>query len=303
MNDYYDVNLKEARLKQLTEFPNFYNYKGFVQDEIILEKIYLDHNPNIIIHLAAQAGVRYSINNPAFYVESNLIGTFKILEIAKKYKINHLLIASTSSVYGSNEKMPLAENYKTSHPLSFYAATKKSNEVMAHSYSHLFNIPTTLMRFFTVYGPWGRPDMALFKFTKNILLDNPINVFNKGNMERDFTYISDIVNAIFLLISKVPTTNKKGKNFVKNDSISKDAPYRIVNIGNSQPINLLDCISELEKVLGKNAKKIFLEMQDGDLVNTHSSNDLLNNLTGFVPKINVSEGIPRFVKWFKEYYN
>ena len=302
MTDYYDVNLKNARQKLLCANPNFFNYKGLVQNTKLLNEIYSLHKPNILIHLAAQAGVRYSIENPISYVESNLIGTFHILEIARKYKPDHLLMASTSSVYGSNKDMPLQETQKCDTQISFYAATKKSNEVMAHSYSHLYDIPTTMFRFFTVYGPWGRPDMALFKFTKNILSGKPIEVYNKGNMVRDFTYIDDLVYAIFLLITEVPKKANKRKNIIKNDSISDVAPFRIVNIGNSHPINLLDYVKELEKVLGKVAQKKFLSMQDGDVHKTHSNIDLLRALTGFESKTNMHEGLSQFVKWYKSYY-
>ena len=280
ITDYYDINLKKDRHKILEKNHNFKSYEGFLQDQKLIEKIFLKHKPNVIIHLAAQAGVRYSIENPISYVESNLIGTFNILEIARKFKPNHLLMASTSSVYGSNYEMPFNENQKTDTPMSFYAATKKSNEIMSHSYSHLYKIPITMFRFFTVYGPWGRPDMALFKFTKNILLGKPIDVYNNGNMIRDFTYISDLVKAIFLLLPKVPMEVQKRKITIANDSISDVAPFRIVNIGNSKAVNLLSFINELEKVLGLNAKKNFLEMQDGDVLNTHSNIDLLENLIG-----------------------
>jgi UDP-glucuronate 4-epimerase len=302
MTDYYDVSLKNARQKLLCANLNFYNYKGLVQDTKLLDEIYSLHNPNIVIHLAAQAGVRYSIDNPMSYVESNLIGTFHILEMARKYKPNHLLMASTSSVYGSNKDMPLHETQKCDTPMSFYAATKKSNEAMAHSYSHLYDIPTTMFRFFTVYGPWGRPDMALFKFTKNILSGKSIEIYNSGNMVRDFTYIDDLVNSVFLLTSEIPSKINKRKNVLKNDSISDVAPFRIVNIGNSKPINLLDYIKELENILGKVAKKKFLGMQDGDIHKTHSNINLLKALTGFEPKTNMHEGISQFVKWYRSYY-
>ncbi|MDC0531283.1 GDP-mannose 4,6-dehydratase [Alphaproteobacteria bacterium] len=302
MTDYYDVNLKKSRLKLLLKDRNFINYTGMIQDSKLLDKIFLRYKPKIIIHLAAQAGVRYSIENPISYVESNLIGTFHILEIAKKYKPDHLLMASTSSVYGSNKEMPMHENQKCDTPMSFYAATKKSNEVMAHSYSHLYNIPTTMFRFFTVYGPWGRPDMALFKFTKSILSDKPIEVYNNGNMMRDFTYIDDLVEAVSLLVYKTPQAVNKKKELIKHDSISEVAPFRVVNIGNSQPINLLDYINELEKVLGKVALKNFLDMQDGDVYKTHSNIDLLESLTEFRPKTTLNEGISEFVKWYRSYY-
>jgi UDP-glucuronate 4-epimerase len=302
LTDYYDVNLKKDRQKLLCESPNYYNYEGLVQDEKLLNKIYLNHKPNIIVHLAAQAGVRYSIENPLSYVESNLIGTFHILEIARKYKPEHLLMASTSSVYGSNKDYPLNENQKCDTPMSFYAATKKSNEVMAHSYSHLYNIPLTIFRFFTVYGPWGRPDMALFKFTKNILLDKPIDVYNRGNLTRDFTYIDDLVKAIFLLTGKIPTIEKSNKQVLINDTISDVAPFRIVNIGNAQPINLLDFINELERIIGKKSKKNFLGMQNGDVNKTHSDINLLQSLTGFSPKTTLNFGILEFLNWYKSYY-
>ena len=302
MTDYYDVNLKNARQKLLCENPNFYNYNGLVQNTKLLNEIYSLHKPNIYIHLAAQAGVRYSMENPISYVESNLIGTFHILEMARKYKPDHLLMASTSSVYGSNKEMPLHETQKCDTQMSFYAATKKSNEVMAHSYSHLYGVPTTMFRFFTVYGPWGRPDMALFKFTKNILSGKPIEVYNEGNMIRDFTYIADLVKAIFLLVFEIPPKANKRKNIFKNDSISDVAPFRIVNIGNSQPINLLDYIKELENALGKVAQKKLLGMQDGDIHKTHSNIDLLKALTGFEPRTNIHEGISQFVKWYRSYY-
>ena len=302
MTDYYDVNLKKARQKLLNKNKNYYNYVGFIQDQTLLEKIFSIHKPNIIIHLAAQAGVRYSIDNPISYVEANLIGTFQILEMARKYRPDHLLIASTSSVYGSNNNLSFNENEKSDTPMSFYAATKKSNEVMAHSYSHLFNIPTTMFRFFTVYGPWGRPDMALFEFTKNILSGKPINVFNNGNMRRDFTYVLDLVKAIHLLTLKTPLKVEKRINIIENDSISNVAPYRIVNIGSSKSINLLDYIKELETVLGKASKKNFLGMQDGDIKETHSNIDLLVSLTGFRPSTPLREGIIEFVRWYKSYY-
>ena len=302
LTDYYDVNLKKARQKILCENSNFYNYEGFVQDVNLLNKIFLNHEPNIVVHLAAQAGVRYSIENPMSYVESNLLGTFQILEIARKYKPKHLLMASTSSVYGSNKDYPLHENQKCATPISFYAATKLSNEAMAHSYSHLYEIPITMFRFFTVYGPWGRPDMALFKFTRNILLDEHIDVYNSGNMQRDFTYVADLVKAIFLLTSKEPKKIYERNKIIKNDSISPVAPFRVVNIGNSNSINLLDFIKELENILGKEAKKKFLTMQDGDIEKTYSDTNLLRALTGFEPITDIHEGIYKFVKWYKSYY-
>ena len=302
MTNYYDVNLKKNRYKVLKKIKKFDGYIGLIQDQNLLNEIYDIHKPNVIIHLAAQAGVRYSINNPLSYTEANLIGTFHILEMARKFNPDHLLIASTSSVYGNNKVIPFSENQKCDTPISFYAATKKSNEVMAHSYSHLFQIPTTIFRFFTVYGPWGRPDMALFKFTKKILSRQPIDVYNYGNMKRDFTSVYDLVEAISLLIDKKPLHPQKRKLKVDYDSISNTAPYRIVNIGNSKSINLLDYIHELEKNLGIEAKKNLIEMQDGDVVNTLSNINLLESLTGFRPKVTLEEGVLDFVNWYKSYY-
>ena len=302
MTNYYDVNLKRDRHSILKKNPSFLAYKGLLQDQKLLNEVYERHKPNIIIHLAAQAGVRYSIDNPISYVESNLIGTFHILELARKHKPEHLLMASTSSVYGSNKEMPLNENQKSDTQMSFYAATKKSNEAMAHSYSHLYNIPLTTFRFFTVYGPWGRPDMALFKFTSNILSGKPIDIYNYGNMVRDFTYVDDLVNAIYLLTFKNPLEAQKSKEIIKNDSLSDVAPFRVVNIGNSKPINLLDFIAELETILEIKAEKNYLGMQDGDIHKTHSDISLLENLIGSQPKTTVKEGITRFVAWYKSYY-
>lgn len=302
MTDYYDLNLKEARQKLLCGEKNFYNYKGMVQDFKLVNEIFTNHKPSIVIHLAAQAGVRYSIENPISYVESNLLGTFYILEMAKKHKPEHLLIASTSSVYGNNSKLPFSENHKTDTPISFYAATKKSNEVMAHSYSHLFGVPTTIFRFFTVYGPWGRPDMALFKFTRNILSRKPINIYNYGNMKRDFTNIHDLIDAISLLIDIVPLKPSSRKFPIENDSLSNTAPYRIVNVGNSNSTNILKYVEELEKALKIKAKKNLIEAQDGDLIETFSDNNLLETLTGFKPYRELQKGILEFVEWYKLYY-
>ncbi len=302
MTDYYDINLKKSRLKLLKGNFKFISYIGLIQDKKILNEIFLKYNPKIIIHLAAQAGVRYSIENPNSYLESNIVGAFHLLEIAREFRPIHLLMASTSSVYGNNKDIPFQENQKCDSQISFYAATKKSNELMAHSYSHLYNIPITMFRFFTVYGPWGRPDMALFKFTKNILLDKPIEVYNQGNMYRDFTFINDLVTAVYLLTQKIPLNKNLRKETFKNDSISDIAPFRIVNIGNSKAVKLIDFITELEFVLGKKAKKNFLEMQNGDVYKTHSNIELLKAITGFRPNTSLREGITAFVKWYKSYY-
>ena len=302
MTDYYDVSLKKDRHKILTKNHNFYGYIGLIQNQTLLRDIFAKHEPNIIIHLAAQAGVRYSIDNPYSYVESNLLGTYHILEMARKIKPNHLLIASTSSVYGNNNELPFDENQKSDSPISFYAATKKSNEVMAHSYSHLFEIPITMFRFFTVYGPWGRPDMALFKFTKKILSGKPIDIYNYGKMKRDFTNVYDLIEAIRLLINVQPLKPEKRKFTIEYDSISNTAPYRIVNIGNSKSVNLMDYIDELESALRLTAQKNFLGMQKGDIEETSSNINLLKYLTGFSPNRTLKQGVLEFVNWYKSYY-
>jgi UDP-glucuronate 4-epimerase len=302
MSDYYDVTLKKNRYNELKKNKNFTGFVGFIQDRNLLNDIMDKYKPYVIFHLAAQAGVRFSIENPKSYVESNLIGTFEILELARNYKPKHLLMASTSSVYGANLVMPFDENQKCDTQMSFYAATKKSNEVMAHSYSHIFDIPITVFRFFTVYGTWGRPDMALFKFTKNILEGLPIEVYNNGKMKRDFTNVLDLVEAIKLLIPVSPKLPNSRKEKFLNDSISDVAPFRVVNIGNSNAIDLLSFISELENALGTKAKKIFLALQPGDVPETFSDINLLKNLTGFSPKISYQEGIKEFVDWYRGYY-
>ncbi len=302
ITNYYDVNLKKNRYKILKKNCQFYGYVGSTQNQKLLDDIYYKHKPSIIVHLAAQAGVRYSIEDPKSYVEANLLGTFHILEMARKHKPLHLLMASTSSVYGNSRSTPFNEKQKSDTPISFYAATKKSNEVMAHSYSHLFDIPTTIFRFFTVYGPWGRPDMALFKFTKNILSRKPIDIYNYGNMKRDFTNIDDLVDAISLLIDVKPLKLSERKLQINFDNISDTAPYRIVNIGNSCTVNLLDYIIELEKALGIKSIKNFLPMQDGELLETASNIELLQTLTNFKPKKKLAQGIQEFVDWYKNYY-
>ena len=299
----YDIKLKKDRHKTLKKNPNFFCYEDSIQNRDVLNKIYNKHKPSIIIHLAAQAGVRYSIENPQPYVDSNLIGTFEILEMARRFNPEHLLIASTSSVYGNSKKIPFEENQKSDNPISFYAATKKSNELMAHSYSHIFNIPITIFRFFTVYGPWGRPDMALFKFTKGILSDEPIDIYNYGNMKRDFTNVYDLVEAINLLIKVIPPTPQERNFQVSYDSISDTAPYRIVNIGNSKAYSLLVYIEILEKYLGKKAKKNFVGLQDGDIKNTLSNTNLLIKLIGKRPGRSLEDGIKEFVDWYKSYYS
>ena len=300
MNNYYDVNLKKDRLNILLKYKNFSFTKGLLENKKLLNKSIIDFKPTIIIHLAAQAGVRYSIKNPEEYLNSNIVGTFNILKISHKIKIKHLIIGSSSSVYGSNEKLPFREIDKTDHQISFYAATKKSSESLAHSYSSLWRIPITMLRFFTVYGPWGRPDMAYFKFTRKILDGKKIDIYNKGKMYRDYTYIDDIVNGILQLINKAPSLNKKIK--IKNDSLSPVAPYRVLNIGNTKKIYLLDFINSLEKQLNKKIKKNYLPMQKGDVRSTLSDSSLLKKITGYNPKTNYKIGIKKFINWYVNYY-
>ena len=300
MNNYYDVKLKMARLNILTKYKNFSFTKGLLENKKLLNKSILKFSPSIIIHLAAQAGVRYSIEKPEEYLNSNILGSFNILNIAHKIKVKHLIIGSSSSVYGANKKFPFKETDKTDHQLSFYAATKKSTESIAHSYSSLWGIPITILRFFTVYGPWGRPDMAYFKFTRKILEGKKIDIYNKGKMYRDYTYIDDIVNGIIKLINKAPSLNKKIS--IKNDSISPAAPFRILNIGNTKKIYLLDFIKSLEVELKKKIKKKYLPMQKGDVRSTLSDSSLLKKITGYNPKTNYKIGIKKFINWYVNYY-
>ncbi len=303
MTSYYDINLKKKRNEILNNFSNYTFNEGMLEDEYKLEKIFDKTKPDIVIHLAAQAGVRYSLENPRSYINSNIVGTFNIMEMAKNYKIKHLLMASTSSVYGSNIDMPFKEVSKSDNQLTIYAATKKANENMAHSYSHLWKLPVTLFRFFTVYGPWGRPDMALFKFVSAILNNKPIEIYNQGKMFRDFTYIDDLVLAIRKLIDVNPSETIKENLNIQNDSISPVAPFRIVNIGNSKKIKLLDFIEAIEKKLNKKAIRKYMPMQKGDVPATWADVSLLNELTGYCPQTNVKEGISHFIDWYLDYYN
>ena len=300
MNNYYDVKLKKARFKILNKYKKFSFTKGILENQKTLSKSILKFKPQIIIHLAAQAGVRYSIEKPRVYIDSNIIGTYNIIELAKKVNVKHLLIASSSSVYGANKKLPFKEIDKTETQLSIYAATKKSTESMAHSYSNIWKIPITMLRFFTVYGPWGRPDMALFKFTKGIIGNKKIDIYNRGKMYRDFTFVDDIVNGIIALIKKVPNVKQLGK--IKNDSLSPVAPFRILNIGNTRKVYLLDFINALEKELGKKAIRNYMPMQKGDVKTTLSDTSLLKKLTGYNPKTNYRTGIKKFLKWYLSYY-
>jgi UDP-glucuronate 4-epimerase len=299
MTDYYDVNLKHARHNILQKNINFAATEGMLEDNDKLDELANKFKPDVIVHLAAQAGVRYSLKNPRAYINSNIVGTFNVMEVAKKQKVKHLLMASTSSVYGANLKMPFTEMEKADTQLTIYAATKKANESMAHSYSHLWKIPTTMFRFFTVYGPWGRPDMALFKFVSAILNEKPIDIYNNGEMYRDFTYIDDLVYGIKLLINTIPSTNK---NISDLDNLSYVAPYRVVNIGNSNKIKLLDFIEAIEENLGKKAIRNYKSIQKGEVLTTWADTSLLQQLTNYSPKTNYKDGISHFIKWYKEYY-
>ncbi len=298
MTDYYDVRLKERRHAMLLQSPGFRAEIGRLEDEGRMMGL-MAEAPDIVVHLAAQAGVRWSIEAPRSYVEANLIGTFEVLEAARAHPPQHLLMASTSSVYGANTEMPYAEAHKADSQMSFYAATKKANEAMAHSYAHLYGLPTTMFRFFTVYGPWGRPDMALFKFTRAILSGDPIDVYNHGDMSRDFTYIDDLIEGIRRLIDAVPSADTA----VDGDSLSPVAPYRVVNIGNSAPSKLTDFISAIEAATGSTADCRMLPMQPGDVPATWADASLLETLTGYRPEVSLNEGVRRFVAWYRDYYN
>lgn len=318
LNDYYDTGLKLARLKelgftdgQLEQIKNLDSltsmdkkltfYPKDLKDKENVENIFQEEKPDYVVHLAAQAGVRYSIDHPYAYIDSNIIAFMNILENCRHYGVKHLVFSSSSSVYGSNERMPFSVHHNVDHPISLYAATKKSNELMAHAYSHLYKIPSTGLRFFTVYGPWGRPDMAYFLFTQKILADAPIEVFNNGNMKRDFTYIDDIVEGVYKVMLKIPESNDKwdGKN---PDPATSAAPYRLFNMGNHKAVNLRYFIELLEKNLGKTAEKILLPMQQGDVKETYADIDALWDYTGFQPSTPVETGIAEFVNWYVNYY-
>ena len=300
MNNYYDVKLKKTRLSILNKYKNFSFTKGLLENQKLLNLSVTKFKPSIIIHLAAQAGVRYSIDNPDVYLNSNIIGTFNVIKIANKIGVKHLIIGSSSSVYGANKKIPFQEIDKTDHQVSFYAATKKSTESLAHSYSSLWKLPITMLRFFTVYGPFGRPDMAYYKFTKKILEGKKIDLYNRGKMYRDYTYVDDIVDGIYKLINKIPSQNSKNK--FKKDSLSPVAPFRILNIGNTKKIFLLDFINTLEKELNIKIKKNYLPMQKGDVYSTLSDSSLLKRITGYNPKTNYKVGIRKFLNWYLSYY-
>ena len=301
LNDYYDPSLKMGHLDRLQAFPNFRFFKVDLADRPEIAKIFASERPQQVVNLAAQAGVRYSIQNPAAYVDSNLIGFANILEGCRQQQVEHLVYASSSSVYGANTQTPFSTHHSVDHPLSLYAATKKANELMAHSYSHLYNLPTTGLRFFTVYGPWGRPDMAIFSFTKAILEGRSIKVFNHGRMRRDFTYIDDIVDGVLRILDRIPAPDPEWSSHSPNPSNSF-APYRIYNIGNNNPVELMELITTLEKCLGLEAKKEFLPIQMGDMLETYADVDDLIADVGFKPTTPISEGIEKFVAWYRDFY-
>ncbi len=302
MTPYYDVALKRHRHQILMQSPGFTCEEGMLEDMPRLQALCERERPEVIIHLAAQAGVRYSLENPRSYVESNLIGTFNVMECARTLGVEHLLMASTSSVYGANTEMPFAEVQKTETPLTLYAATKKANEGMAHSYAHLWKLPVTMFRFFTVYGPWGRPDMALFKFVKAALEGEAIDVYNHGRMARDFTYVTDLVRGIRLLVDQPPVQPDSPEDILPGDSLSPAAPFRSVNIGNSTRVPLLEFITEIERALGVEVRKNFMEMQMGDVPETWADCTLLKRLTGYQPETTVRDGVTAFVAWYRDYY-
>ena len=306
MNNYYDKNLKKNRLTELRKISNeknrnFIFIKASIEDNKRLKELFNRYKPTRVVNLAAQAGVRYSIQNPTAYIQSNIVGFNNILEQCRYNNIEHLVYASSSSVYGGNENLPFSENQSVDHPVSLYAASKKSNEIMAHSYSHLYGFPTTGLRFFTVYGPWGRPDMALFLFTNAIINDQPIKVFNNGQMIRDFTYIDDIVEGVYRVLFKPPSPDKSFNR--SNPSTANSwAPYKIFNIGNSNPVGLMEYITTIENILGKKAIKEYLPMQKGDVAATSADTKLLEDWIGFKPQTSIKEGVNNFIKWYKGYY-
>ncbi|MFN3294099.1 MAG: NAD-dependent epimerase/dehydratase family protein [Gemmobacter sp.] len=298
MTDYYDVGLKRRRHAILSENPRFAAAEGMLEDQPRLDAVVDGFGPDVIVHLAAQAGVRYSIDNPRAYLDANIIGSFHVMEAARRHKVRHLMMASTSSVYGANTEMPYAEGHKADTPMSFYAATKKANEAMGHAWAHIHDLPVTMFRFFTVYGPWGRPDMALFKFTRAILSGEPIDVYNHGDMWRDFTYVDDLVRGIRLLMDAVPGQGPA----VAGDSLSPVAPFRVVNIGNSDKVRLTDFVDAIEDCCGRKAIRNLMPMQAGDVPATWADAGLLQALTGYRPQTPFREGVARFVEWYRDYH-
>lgn len=301
LTDYYDLELKRRRHEMLLRHANFVAIEAMLEDNARLWKAAKAFEPDVIVHLAAQAGVRYSLEKPRAYIESNVVGTFNVMEAARQLEVSHLLMASTSSVYGGNNKMPFAETDKADLPLTIYAATKKASEAMAHAYAHLWDLPTTMFRFFTVYGPWGRPDMVPYKFVKAMVEGRPIDIYNNGNMERDFTYVDDLVRGIRMLMDVAPRVPGQRSTAIPDDSLSPVAPYRVVNIGNSEKIRLLDFIDAIEAELGITAIRNYMPMQMGDVTATWADSSLLNRLTGYCPDTRFRDGVARFVSWFRDY--
>ncbi|HMS19162.1 NAD-dependent epimerase/dehydratase family protein [uncultured Sphingorhabdus sp.] len=302
LTDYYDVSLKQRRHAMLNQYKGFSATEAPLEDEAQLHAAIAAFQPDVIVHLAAQAGVRYSIDNPRAYLDSNIVGTFNVMDAARSIGTPHLLMASTSSVYGANTVMPFTEKERVATPLTFYAATKLANEAMGHSYANIYNLPVTMFRFFTVYGPWGRPDMAYFKFVRNIIDGTPIDIYNNGDMWRDFTYVDDLVLGIAGLIDAVPQRPEKLENIAAGDSLSPAAPFRVVNIGNSEKVRLLDFIDAIEAEIGKKAIRNYMPMQQGDVPATWADASLLQSLTGYRPQTPIREGVARFVRWYRDYY-
>ena len=302
LTDYYDVCLKQRRHAMLDQHQGFSATEAILEDQEKLQSSISSFKPDVIVHLAAQAGVRYSIDNPRAYLDANIVGTFNVMEAARAAGVDHLLMASTSSVYGANTDMPFTETERVATPLTFYAASKLANEAMGHSYAHIYDMPITMFRFFTVYGPWGRPDMAYFKFARNIIEGKPIDIYNNGDMWRDFTYVEDLVRGIAGLIDAVPQRPENPEDIAPGDSLSPAAPFRVVNIGNSDKVRLLDFIDAIEAEIGKKAIRNYMPMQQGDVPATWADASLLQSLTGYRPQTPFREGVARFVRWYRDYY-
>lgn len=302
MTDYYDVALKQRRHATLLQNGAFSATEGMLEDQTLLDRVADDFQPEVIVHLAAQAGVRYSLENPRAYLDANVVGTFNVMEAARRLSVRHLLMASTSSIYGANEEMPFVETEKADTQLTIYAATKKATESMGHAYAHLWNLPTTMFRFFTVYGTWGRPDLAYYKFVDAILAGRPIDIYNHGEMYRDFTYVDDLVRAIRLLIDVAPVRPASREEIPEGDSLSPVAPFRIVNIGNADKVRLLDLIAAIEDCIGRKAIRNYMDMQKGEVPATWADTGLLQRLTGYRPRTDLRDGIAAFVRWYRDYY-